>query len=127
MSGFCRTCQHWNAHSIDMLKGDCMAPGDHRYWRVKLPDGSTALMDGFGRETTSPGHRCDAWKGDPMEQGPVKLEPPTDPRDARIAALTARIQRLEYALHEVNCIAIDWAGDRVKVRARVEEMKEHAK
>lgn len=65
----CRTCQYWNMHSIDMLKGDCMAPDDHRYWHhpiVSQKTGKTsyAMLDSFGREETKPNFSCAAWRLD---------------------------------------------------------------
>jgi len=57
----CRTCRYWDRLSINAREGDCRAPGDHRYSRVPMPDGSYALLDSFGPETTSPNHVCGVW------------------------------------------------------------------
>lgn len=63
--GRCKTCRYWDAHSIDMLKGDCRAPNQHRYWHVpsvtKLK-GGFALLDSFGGEETKPDYGCHAWR-----------------------------------------------------------------
>jgi hypothetical protein len=65
MKKICRTCQYWNIHSIDMKMGDCMAPGDHRYWHVPITGKtSVAMMDSFGREETKPNFSCAAWRND---------------------------------------------------------------
>lgn len=60
----CKTCRYWDVHSLDMAKGDCKAPENHRYWRVQtstLPKGMVALMDSFGPEETKPYYSCHAW------------------------------------------------------------------
>lgn len=58
----CKNCDYWNMHSLDMKLGDCMAPNDHRYWRVPINGGGYALLDGFGREETKPNFSCGAFK-----------------------------------------------------------------
>jgi hypothetical protein len=63
----CETCRWWDAHSTDLLKGDCRAPEDHRYWRVPITDEnnrvkSYAMMDSFGREETRPDFGCGRWE-----------------------------------------------------------------
>lgn len=57
----CKTCRYWDVHSIDALKGDCRAPGDHRYSRVTFARGTVALLDSFGPEETKPNFVCGAW------------------------------------------------------------------
>lgn len=56
----CATCRYWDAHSIAARKGDCRAPGDHRYSRAPIGTGC-ALLDSFGPEETAPTYVCGAW------------------------------------------------------------------
>lgn len=63
----CRTCDYWDMHSLDMVKGDCRAPDNHRYSHVPFTspiDGKRrlAMMDSFGREETKPNFVCGRWK-----------------------------------------------------------------
>jgi hypothetical protein len=62
----CENCRYWDIHSLGARKGDCRAPGDHRYYRVPMTDKagnvtSYAPMDSFGREETGPNFTCGAW------------------------------------------------------------------
>lgn len=69
MTKKCLTCRYWDAHSQDLLLGDCKAPGDHRYSRVPVtgtdrngkPWHSMACLDSFGKEETRPNFVCGAW------------------------------------------------------------------
>lgn len=58
----CRNCRYWDMHSLDMKKGDCRAPSDHRWWRYTFPSGERVLLDSFGREETKPDYHCGAWE-----------------------------------------------------------------
>jgi len=63
----CKTCRYWDMHSLDLLKGDCRAPNNHRYSRVPMTDAngkvtSYAMMDSFGPEETKPNFTCGAWR-----------------------------------------------------------------
>lgn len=66
-SRMCRTCRYWNALSLDMLKGDCMAPDNHRYWRHTTQDGTRAMLDSFGKEETAPSYGCGRHEAPPQE------------------------------------------------------------
>lgn len=75
----CRTCRYWDVHSLDMRKGDCRAPSDHRYWHIqfganasKNVAGTYALLDSFGREETRPDYSCGAWRKGQSE-GPLDI------------------------------------------------------
>lgn len=76
MTRNCKTCRWWNAHSNDLLKGDCMVPNGHRYSRVPVTTvdhrgktwHSMACLDSFsyGKEETRPNFTCGAWaSGEP--------------------------------------------------------------
>lgn len=67
----CENCRYWDAHSTDLRKGDCRAPGDHRYSRVETTNVDfrtgketpfIALLDSFGPEETDPNFTCGAWR-----------------------------------------------------------------
>lgn len=63
MEKHCKTCTHWDAHSIDLELGDCRAPDNHRYWHHHSPNLKiVALLDSFGPEETKPSYSCGAWK-----------------------------------------------------------------
>ena len=66
----CGTCRYWDRLSIGSLKGDCRAPGDHRYSHVPMPNGQTAMLDSFGPEETHKSYRCGAWQQG-QEGGPI--------------------------------------------------------
>jgi len=63
MERICKTCRHWNVHSVELKAGDCMHKTEgvpHRYHRARMPDGSVALLDSFGPEETNPNYTCGA-------------------------------------------------------------------
>jgi len=57
----CGTCRYWDRLSLTSRKGDCRAPGDHRYWRVPMPNGTYALADDFGQAEMAASDSCGAW------------------------------------------------------------------
>lgn len=63
----CENCRYWDVHSLDMLKGDCRAPEDHRYWKVPMPNGTYAMMDSFEGAVTGPNYSCQAWRAGQTE------------------------------------------------------------
>lgn len=60
----CRNCRWWDQHSQGSRNGDCrhVCEGTpHRAYRLRMPDGTHALLDSFGYEETPSGHCCIFW------------------------------------------------------------------